>query len=122
MKFRERAVGDIYRMNYNALAKDPNSLANLDQDLPNYLQFQVPIFSLPENWLFCESWCDMSKINEAKTIDLCNNPATKRPKLETASLVYPKWNELDQQVRELEKQLLASAKPQEESKNHKKEL
>lgn len=30
------------------LSRDPNSLANLDQDLPNYLQHNVRIHSLPQ--------------------------------------------------------------------------
>lgn len=42
---------------YDQLSKDPNSLANLDQDLPNYVQHTIPIFSLPKEWLWCESWC-----------------------------------------------------------------
>lgn len=42
---------------YEQLSKDPNSLANLDQDLPNYAQHSIPIFSLPQPWLWCESWC-----------------------------------------------------------------
>jgi UDP-glucose:glycoprotein glucosyltransferase len=42
---------------YENLSKDPNSLANLDQDLPNYAQHQIPIHSLPQEWLWCESWC-----------------------------------------------------------------
>ena len=37
-------------------------LANLDQDLPNYAQHSVPIHSLPQEWLWCETWCsDESK-------------------------------------------------------------
>ncbi|CAN0086816.1 unnamed protein product, partial [Ectocarpus sp. 8 AP-2014] len=35
---------------------------------------QVPIFSLPQEWLWCESWCSDGSKAEAKTIDLCNNP------------------------------------------------
>jgi UDP-glucose:glycoprotein glucosyltransferase len=55
-------VGDTLRATYDQLSRDPNSLANLDQDLPNYAQHQVPIFSLPQEWLWCESWCsDESK-------------------------------------------------------------
>lgn len=30
------------------------------QDLPNYAQNQIPIFSLPQEWLWCESWCGNS--------------------------------------------------------------
>jgi hypothetical protein len=59
---RRNAVGDTLRATYDQLSRDPNSLANLDQDLPNYAQHQVPIFSLPQEWLWCESWCsDESK-------------------------------------------------------------
>ena len=36
--FRRNAVGDRLRAVYDGLARDPNSLANLDQDLPNYAQ------------------------------------------------------------------------------------
>lgn len=46
------AAGDILRGHYQQLSADPNSLANLDQDLPNNLQREVPIFSLPEDWLW----------------------------------------------------------------------
>jgi len=55
--FRRFAVGDTLRATYDMLARDPNSLSNLDQDLPNYTQHSVPIFSLPQEWLWCESWC-----------------------------------------------------------------
>ena len=46
------AAGDMLRGHYQQLSADPNSLANLDQDLPNNLQREVPIFSLPEDWLW----------------------------------------------------------------------
>jgi hypothetical protein len=34
-------AGDQYRVIYEQLSKDPNSLANLDQDLPNYAQHNI---------------------------------------------------------------------------------
>jgi UDP-glucose:glycoprotein glucosyltransferase len=46
--FRRQLVGDQLRSIYQQLSADPNSLANLDQDLPNYAQHSVPIFSLPQ--------------------------------------------------------------------------
>ena len=52
------------------------------QDLPNYAQHTVPIFSLPQEWIWCESWCGNATKYKAKTIDLCNNPMTKEPKLQ----------------------------------------
>jgi hypothetical protein len=82
VKFRKSAAGDNLRVYYESLSKDPNSLSNLDQDLPNYAQHTVPIFSLPQQWLWCESWCGNATKAYAKTIDLCNNPMTKEPKLE----------------------------------------
>lgn len=36
------------RVVYEELSKDPNSLANLDQDLPNYAQHTIRIHSLPQ--------------------------------------------------------------------------
>jgi UDP-glucose:glycoprotein glucosyltransferase len=82
--FRRQVVGDTLRAIYDQLSRDPNSLANLDQDLPNYAQHQVPIFSLPQSFLWCESWCSDKSKSQAKTIDLCNNPLHKEPKLEMA--------------------------------------
>jgi len=57
-------------MYYEQLSQDPNSLSNLDQDLPNYAQHMVPIFSLPQEWLWCETWCNDESKDAAKTIDL----------------------------------------------------
>jgi UDP-glucose:glycoprotein glucosyltransferase len=49
-KFREIAAGDRLRGQYQMLSADPNSLANLDQDLPNNMIHDIPIFSLPQEW------------------------------------------------------------------------
>ncbi|GLD92791.1 hypothetical protein PINS_up001370 [Pythium insidiosum] len=113
--FRQMAAGDILRAIYDQLSADPNSLANLDQDLPNYAQHQISIFSLPQEWLWCESWCsDESKAN-AKTIDLCNNPKHKEPKLDMAKrvisgeLFQESWLELDQEIREAEQEYVRVA-------------
>lgn len=40
------------------------------QDLPNNMIHQVPIKSLPQEWLWCETWCDDTTKRSAKTIDL----------------------------------------------------
>jgi UDP-glucose:glycoprotein glucosyltransferase len=69
-QFRKQAAGDNLRATYAQLSQDPNSLANLDQDLPNYLQHMVRIFSLPQEWLWCETWCSQGIKDKAKTIDL----------------------------------------------------
>ena len=94
-KFRRRGYGDQYRILYDSLAKDPNSLSNLDQDLPNYAQHTIPIHSLPREWLWCETWCGNGTKGRAKTIDLCNNPRTKEPKLSAARRIIAEWPALD---------------------------
>ena len=92
-------VADTYRSTYHSLTADPSSLSNLDQDLPNYLQHAVPIRSLPEEWLWCETWCGNASKPSAKTIDLCNNPLTKGPKLEQARRVGgERWRRLDEEI------------------------
>ena len=109
--FRTSAAGDQFRILYDSLSKDPNSLANLDQDLPNYAQHQVPIFSLPQEWLWCESWCSDASKTAAKTIDLCNNPKHKEPKLSMAKRVingtlFPEsWEQLDAEATELSERI-----------------
>lgn len=97
-RFRAMRAGDSLRMFYDRLSADKNSLANLDQDLPNYAQHMVPIHSLPQEWLWCETWCDMASLPRAKTIDLCNNPLTKAPKLDVARRLLPEWTKYDEEA------------------------
>lgn len=40
------------------------------EDLPNNMIHQVAIKSLPQDWLWCETWCDDESKQRAKTIDL----------------------------------------------------
>ncbi|KAF6245273.1 nucleotide-diphospho-sugar transferase [Scenedesmus sp. NREL 46B-D3] len=98
---------------YDNLSKDPNSLANLDQDLPNYAQHTIPIHSLPQEWLWCESWCGNKTKPQARTIDLCNNPKTKEPKLQAARRMVLEWPGLDQEQAEFTAQVDAKFKAQE---------
>jgi UDP-glucose:glycoprotein glucosyltransferase len=109
-RFRRSLVGDQLRSIYQQLSADPNSLANLDQDLPNYAQHQIPIYSLPQEWLWCESWCSDATKASAKTIDLCNNPLHKEPKVSMAKriisgpLFNESWIELDAEVERYEQE------------------
>jgi len=93
--FRGRGAGDILRDVYQSLTADPHSLANLDQDLPNYIQRTVPIFSLPQDWLWCESWCSEASKKRAKTIDMCQHPSRKEGKLAGARRIAPEWVDYD---------------------------
>ncbi|KAE8686756.1 UDP-glucose:glycoprotein glucosyltransferase [Hibiscus syriacus] len=88
VKFRETAAGDNLR------------------DLPNYAQHTVPIFSLPQEWLWCESWCGNATKSKAKTIDLCNNPMTKEPKLQGARRIVSEWTDLDFEARKFTAKIL----------------
>ncbi|KAK5137202.1 hypothetical protein LTR08_000707 [Meristemomyces frigidus] len=97
-KFRQIAAGDRLRQQYHQLSADPASLSNLDQDLPNHMQMVLPIHSLPQEWLWCETWCSDEALKEAKTIDLCNNPQTKEPKLDRARRQVPEWTVYDDEV------------------------
>jgi UDP-glucose:glycoprotein glucosyltransferase len=54
---------------------------------------------LPQEWLWCESWCGNQTKSKAKTIDLCNNPMTKEPKLTMASRIVSEWTQYDEEVR-----------------------
>lgn len=98
-KFRKIAAGDRLRGQYQGLSQDPNSLSNLDQDLPNNMIHQVAIKSLPQEWLWCETWCSDDEKEKAKTIDLCNNPKTKEPKLTSARRIVKEWQEYDDEIR-----------------------
>lgn len=100
-KFRKIAAGDRLRGQYQGLSQDPNSLSNLDQDLPNNMIHQVNIFSLPQEWLYCDAWCSSDTLSKAKTIDLCNNPQTKEPKLEQAVRIVPEWKDYDNEIKNL---------------------
>lgn len=100
-KFRQIAAGDRLRQQYHQLSADPASLSNLDQDLPNHMQMVLPIHSLPQEWLWCETWCSDESLKDAKTIDLCNNPLTKEPKLDRARRQVPEWTLYDEEIASL---------------------
>jgi UDP-glucose:glycoprotein glucosyltransferase len=51
-----------------------------------------------QEWLWCESWCGNSTKHSAKTIDLCNNPMTKEPKLQGARRIVAEWPGYDEEV------------------------
>ena len=101
VKFREIAAGDRLRGQYHQLSADPASLSNLDQDLPNHMQHVLKIKSLPQDWLWCETWCSDEALKTAKTIDLCNNPQTKEPKLKRARRQVPEWTPYDEEIAEV---------------------
>ncbi|KNC77175.1 hypothetical protein SARC_10356 [Sphaeroforma arctica JP610] len=85
-------------------------------DLPNSLQPHVQIFSLPQEWLWCETWCSLETKATAKTIDLCNNPETKEPKLIAAKRIVPEWVALDIEVQALHDEVHAAPPAQVETK------
>ncbi|KAI5305182.1 hypothetical protein KEM56_005082 [Ascosphaera pollenicola] len=105
VRFRAMAAGDRLRGQYQALSSDPNSLSNLDQDLPNNMQRMLPIKSLPQDWLWCETWCSDEALKTARTIDLCNNPLTKEPKLSRARRQVPEWTEYDEEIAALSRRV-----------------
>ena len=45
------AAGDRLRASYQSLSADAGSLANLDQDLPNNMQREIPIVRRPSHSL-----------------------------------------------------------------------
>uniref|UniRef100_A0A915JM16 UDP-glucose:glycoprotein glucosyltransferase n=1 Tax=Romanomermis culicivorax TaxID=13658 RepID=A0A915JM16_ROMCU len=96
------------RGQYQGLSSDANSLSNLDQDLPNNMIHQVKIKSLPQDWLWCETWCSDKSKSYAKTIDLCNNPQTKEPKLESAMRIIGEWRDYDNEIKLLKDQFESS--------------
>ncbi|XP_037930913.1 UDP-glucose:glycoprotein glucosyltransferase-like, partial [Teleopsis dalmanni] len=100
-RFRRIAAGDRLRGQYQALSQDPNSLSNLDQDLPNNMIHQVAIKSLSNDWLWCQTWCSDSSLKNAKVIDLCNNPQTKEAKLTAAQRIVPEWKTYDTEIKKL---------------------
>ncbi|XP_002732378.1 UDP-glucose:glycoprotein glucosyltransferase 1-like, partial [Saccoglossus kowalevskii] len=108
-KFRRIAAGDRLRGQYQGLSQDPNSLSNLDQDLPNNMIHQVAIKTLPQEWLWCETWCSDEELKTAKTIDLCNNPLTKEPKLTAAMRIIPEWTDYDNEIKALQDRIANSS-------------
>ena len=66
-EFRKMDVGEKMRIHYQRLSADPNSLLNVDQDLINDMQLEVPLHKLDRSLLepleadpeFVEKWLDL---------------------------------------------------------------
>ena len=82
----------------------------------------MPIKSLPQDWLYCETWCAKEDLKTAKSIDLCNNPLTKvtlrlhfffimyynlsqEPKLSAARRIVAEWTDYDEEMNRLREQI-----------------
>lgn len=78
---------------------------------------QVPIFSLPQEWLWCETWCDQNSKKKAKSIDLCNNPLTKESKLDAARRIVSEWTEYDDEMEGLTKKIKNESNDAREAKD-----
>ena len=59
---------------------------------------RTPNWHTAQEWLWCETWCGNATLATAKTIDLCNNPLTKEPKLAGARRIVAEWPALDAEV------------------------
>ncbi|KIN00887.1 glycosyltransferase family 24 protein [Oidiodendron maius Zn] len=116
-RFRQMAAGDRLRQQYHSLSADPNSLSNLDQDLPNHMQTVLPIHSLPQEWLWCETWCSDESLKEARTIDLCNNPLTKEPKLDRARRQVPEWTVYDDEIAGVDRKRKGPKEPEDKTES-----
>jgi UDP-glucose:glycoprotein glucosyltransferase len=97
-RFRRMGAGDRLRKHYAKIVGGSQSLANLDQDLPNDAQDSVPIFSLPRRWLWCCTWCSEFEKDDALIIDLANNPKTKVSKVEMAKQFIEEWPLLNEEA------------------------
>jgi UDP-glucose:glycoprotein glucosyltransferase len=51
----------------------------------------------------------------AKTIDLCNNPLTKEPKLDRARRQVPEWTEYDEEIATVLKEATSKTNQQPEA-------
>ena len=117
-RFRQMAAGDRLRGQYHQLSADPASLSNLDQDLPNHMQMVLPIHSLPQEWLWCETWCSDESLEKARTIDLCNNPQTKEPKLDRARRQVPEWTVYDEEIADVSRKVRKVNEPVQVENGH----
>ena len=61
----------------------------------------------PQEWLWCETWCGNETKPAAKTIDLCNNPLTKEPKLQGARRIVTEWPALDAEAQAFTAEVLS---------------
>lgn len=100
-RFRRMDAGYLLRNRYNLISGNPKSLANLDQDLPNDIQDEVPIFSLPSRWLWCCTWCSSKSKNRAEVLDLANDPRRKISKIDMAKTFIEEWDLLDEEIQHI---------------------
>lgn len=97
------------------MSQKEGNLKNLDQDLPNDLIHNIPLKTLPQEWLWCQTWCGDGELSSAKVVDLCNNPRTKDSKITVAQRIIPEWKEYDNEIMDLKNRIEENVSIQEQS-------
>lgn len=72
---------------------------------------QVPIKSLPQDWLWCETWCDDGSKKSAKTIDLVRAVCLDETRTQKTGFVGDEQHLLAQQCSRKEEGFLTVALP-----------
>lgn len=101
LRFRTQGHGNIYRDTFNYVINNARNQVGSDQDFVNILQREVPIYTLQEEWLWCETWCSSASKKNAKVIDACVNPLLKMSKIDTARYVHSNWDSIQKELDDL---------------------
>ncbi|ETO27492.1 UDP-glucose ceramide glucosyltransferase-like 1 isoform 2 [Reticulomyxa filosa] len=122
--FRRMRAGDSLRVVYEQLSADPNSLVCVLFLMPmsfivdDFFFFKKNNFKThpgkfgPRSTQLCSThgsdiFTTARMALDAKTIDLCNNPLTKEPKLEKAKRLITEWEQVDKEATDFENELIA---------------
>lgn len=62
---------------------------------------------------WCETWCSLETKPQAKTIDLCQNPLTKEPKIVMAKRIIAEWQDYHDEVARFSGEVVTGGAPAE---------
>jgi UDP-glucose:glycoprotein glucosyltransferase len=99
--FKRSSGADWTRLVFHQLVGEMGRQEHADQDVLNVVQDRVPVFSLPQEWLWCDSWCPAEDMQSAKVLSIFPSLDGRPRDFEGAKDLIPEWAALRDNVTSL---------------------
>jgi UDP-glucose:glycoprotein glucosyltransferase len=99
--YRKKAGGEMMRIIYQQVIANRFSAENMSAHLPNFAQMGMDIHPLSGDWGWCSTWDLESRLNKAKSIDLCEDVVNGTDRIEKVRMMVPEWSVFEKKAKDM---------------------